>query len=51
MVNRSAITVISILIFVLISVVVDVQSYTPVERSYLRNNFDFDDKNWNISYW
>ena len=45
------IKVVSILIFVLIPVVADVQSHTPVERSYLRNDFDFDDRNWNISYW
>ena len=45
------IKLISILIFVLIPVVADVQSHNYVERSYLRNNFDFDDRNWNIGYW
>ena len=45
------IKLISILIFVLIPVVADGQSHNYVERSYLRNNFNFDDRNWNIGYW
>ena len=45
------IKVISILIFVLIPTIANTQTSIHVERTYLRNNFDFDDKNWNISYW
>ena len=45
------IKVVSILIFLLIPVVADAQSSIPVERPYIRNDFDFDDRNWFISYW
>ena len=45
------IKVISILVFVLIPTIANTQTSIHVERTYLRNNFDFDDKNWNISYW
>jgi len=45
------IKVVSILIFVLTPVVADVQALGTVERTYLRNDFNFDDRNWIISYW
>ena len=45
------IKVVSILIFLLIPVVADVQALGTVERTYLRNDFNFDDRNWIISYW
>ena len=45
------IKVVSILIFVLIPTIVNAQSSIPTERPYIRNDFDFDDRNWNISYW
>lgn len=48
--NTYSLVIKLILIFVLIPVVADVQSHN-VERSYIRNDFDFDDRNWNISYW